>query len=219
MNPTTASRIPTTSSDVWEVMRTARAVRRYRDEPVDRFVVERCLEAATWAPSGGNQQPWRFVILEAPDVRAVIAEGAKRSWEAMTTFYGLERPADDRNSPRDRVIRVMHDHMAGARDVPVCVLFCVQLQRGALPLEQGASIFPAMQNFLLAARAQGLGAAVTLWHRPVDAELRVAVGIPDDWLIAATVTAGWPQGGHGPVRRRPLREVLSVDRWEWVRGG
>jgi nitroreductase len=200
-------------------MRTARAVRRYRSAAVERAVVDRCLEAATWGPSGGNQQPWRFVLIEDPALREVVAEGAKISWEAMRGFYGLERPGEDRDSPRDRVIRVMHDHMAGARDVPVCVLFCVQPQRGALPLEQGASIFPAMQNFLLAARAQGLGAAVTLWHRPVEAQLRAAIGIPDDWLMAATVTAGWPVGGHGAVRRRPLDEVMSVDRWEIAADG
>lgn len=199
--------------DVWEVMRTARAIRRYRPEPVDRAVVDRCLEAATWAPSGGNQQPWRFVLLESPAIREIVAEGARLTWETMRSFYGLEVPPDDDRSERSRVVRTMYEHMAGARDVPVCVLCCVQPQRGATELEQGGSIFPAIQNFLLAARAQGLGAAITLWHRMVEDELRAAVGVPDDWKMAATLTAGWPAGRHGAVRRNPFHEVVSVDRW------
>lgn len=203
----------TTTSDLWEAMRTARAIRRYRPERVDRAVIDRCLEAATWAPSGGNQQPWRFVLLEGDDVRSIIGEGARRTWETMTTFYGLERPDPEDSAPRSRVVRAMHDHMANARDVPVCILFCVQPQRGTTELEQGGSIFPAIQNFLLAARGLGLGAAITLWHRVVEDDVREAVGIPDDWKIAATVTAGWPLGAHGPVSREPASAVVSVDRW------
>jgi len=103
-------------------------------------------------------------------------------------------------------------HVGGA--APVCVLFCVQPQRGASDLQNGGSIFPAVQNFLLAARAQGLGAAITLWHDACDAELRTLIEIPDDWRIATLVTAGWPKGDHHPVRRKPLAEVAVVDHWD-----
>jgi nitroreductase len=202
-----------TSDDLWEVMSTARAVRRYRDEPVDRAVIDRCLEAATWAPSGGNQQPWRFVELRAPELRAIIGEAARADWQIMTEFYGFAEPDPDDPDPRARTLRVMRDYMLGAATVPVCFLFCVRPQRGASPLEQGGSIFPAVQNFLLAARAQGLGASVALWHRSKEDELRPLVGIPDDWLVACTVTAGWPVGRHGPLRRKPVAEVACVDRW------
>jgi nitroreductase len=70
-----------------------------------------------------------------------------------------------------------------------------------------------VQNFLLAARAQGLGAAVTLWHDSCAAELRAAVGIPDEWQIASLITAGWPKGGHHPVNRKPIKDVVAVDDW------
>ena len=205
--------LSTSTDDLWEAMRTARSIRRYRDEPVDRAVIDRCLEAATWAPSGGNGQPWRFVLLEGEEQRSIIGEGARRSWETMTTFYGLEVPAPDDHRPRSRTVRTMYEHMTGAETVPVCILFCVQPQRGTTELEQGGSIFPAVQNFLLAARSQGLGAAICLWHRTVDPEIRASVGIPDDWKIAATLSAGWPKGHHGPLTRRPVGEVASVDRW------
>jgi nitroreductase len=200
-------------ADIWTAMSTARAIRRYAEAPVDDDVVMRCLEAATWAPSGGNQQPWRFVILESPELRSIIAEGGRQSWETMKGFYGIDVPDPDDTSPRSRTLRTMHHYMTNGTTVPVCILFCVEPQRGASDLEQGASIYPAMQNFLLAARAQGLGAATALWHRVVEPELRAALRMPEHWLIAATVTAGWPAGHHGPLDRRPVQEVVSVDTW------
>ena len=201
------------TSDLWEVMRTARAIRRYRDEPVDDAVVRRCLEAATWAPSGGNQQPWRFVELRSPELRKLIGAGAQESWDIMTGFYGIDVPPDDDRTPKARTLRTMHHHMTNGADVPVCLLFCVQPQRGASDIESSGSIWPAAQNFLLAARAQGLGAAIVLWHRQVEDELRARLGMPDDWKIACTITAGWPVGHHGPLTRRPVDAVTSVDTW------
>ena len=199
--------------DVYEALYTTRAMRRVKNDPIPLEVQRKILDAAVRAPSGGNQQPWRFVLLESPEVRSIIAEGARRTWEAMTELYGAERPPDDAVDPRSRVFRAMYEHMAGAATVPVCIVCCVQPQRGATDLEQGGSIFPAIQNFLLAARAYGLGAAITLWHRQVDDELRSVTGIPNDWMVAATITAGWPRGGHGPVRRKPAADVICVDRW------
>jgi nitroreductase len=201
------------SADLWTVISTASAVRRYRQDPVDDVVLERCLLAATSAPSGGNQQPWRFVVLRSPEARAVISEGARRTWKRMAEFYGLPLTPDEANDSKSRVLHAMWEHMHVGGDAPVCVLFCVHPQAGASDLQQGGSIFPAMQNFLLAARAQGLGAAVTLWHGSCEKQLRAVVGIPDDWWIAALITAGWPQGRHHPVRRKPIEDVVAVDHW------
>lgn len=203
-----------TSTDLWDVMRTASAVRRYRAEPVADEVLERCLLAATWAPSGGNQQPWRFVVVRSPAARAVITDGAARTWEAMAEFYNLSVPGTETDDAKSRTLRSMAEHMRVGGAAPVIVLFCVQPQRGASDLQQGGSIFPAMQNFLLAARAQGLGAAITLWHMSCDDALRALIGIPDDWVISALVTAGWPEGRHRMVRRKPLAEVAVVDHWD-----
>lgn len=200
--------------DVFETMRTSSAVRRYRDEPVPDEVLQRCLLAATWAPSGGNQQPWRLVVLRSAEIRDVVTAAAQKTWKVMADFYDFQPPADDARDPKSRVLSAMSEHMQVGGAAPVCVLFCVQPQRGASDLQNGGSIFPAVQNFLLAARAEGLGAAITLWHDACDAELRSLIGIPDQWLIATLVTAGWPRGGHHPVRRKPLREVAVVDRWD-----
>jgi nitroreductase len=203
-----------TSADLWEVMRTASSVRRYRDEPVSDEVIEICLRAASWAPSGGNQQPWKFVVLKAQSLRDVITAAAHKTWDVMTEFYSISLPDNDADEPKSRVLRTMAEHMRVGGAAPVLVLFCVQPQRGTTELQQGGSIFPAVQNFLLAARAQGLGAAITLWHGSCEDQLRSMVGIPEDWKIATLLTVGWPKGGHHPVRRKPLTEVAATDHWD-----
>lgn len=195
-------------------MRTATAVRRYRDEPVPDHVIEQCLQAAAWAPSGGNGQPWRFVVLNSPEVRSLITAAAHRTWEVMKDFYRIPEIADGADDPKSRTLRTMAEHMRVGGGAPALVLFCVQPQRGTTELQQGGSIFPAVQNFLLAARALGLGAAITLWQDACDSELRAQVGIPEDWKIATLLTVGWPRGGHREVRRKPLSQAAAIDRWD-----
>nr|CRL70119.1 nitroreductase [Mycolicibacterium malmesburyense] len=208
------SRTPGVPDDIWTVMQTASAVRRYRDEPVADVTLEKCLRAASWAPSGGNQQPWRFVVLRSDRARALITAAAHRTWEELQQFYGVSPPDDGAGDPKSRVLRSMAEHMRIGGAAPGLVLFCVRPQPGASDLQQGGSIFPAVQNFLLAARAQGLGAAITLWHSSCEAQLRSLVGIPDDWMLAALVTVGWPAGRHHTVSRKPLPEVAVVDSWD-----
>ena len=128
--------------------------------------------------------------------------------------YGMSRPADDDHSRAARSNRAtyeLHDRAGDARR-------CCSASSGfdsASELLLGGSIFPAMQNFLLAARAVGLGACPTSWASYGGEQLlRDAVGVPDDWMLAGHVVVGWPRGRHGPLRRRPLAKVLAVDRWD-----
>lgn len=200
--------------DLRALMSTARTIRRFTPEPVADDVLHRCLEAATWAPSGGNQQPWRFVVLRSAEARAAVAQGAAAALEVIQRVYKMERPdpADDSRAARSaRAVFELHDR---APDVPVAVLFAIRPLPATPQLLMGASIFPAMQNFLLAARAEGLGTAVTGWAATGEEALRSAVGIPDDWELAALVVAGWPRGKHGAVRRKPVEQVTAVDRWD-----
>jgi nitroreductase len=206
--------MPGPTADVWDVMSTARSIRRFTDEPVDDAVLGRCLEAATWAPNGANVQAWRFVVLRSPEVRAVVAEAARLALEVIEPVYGMTRPAPDdtgRRARNDRATYELHDRAGELTSV----LFTTYRYDAASELLLGGSIFPAMQNFLLAARAQGLGACPTSWASyGGEALLREAVGIPGDWMLAGHVVVGWPRGGHGPVRRRPVDEVVYVDRWD-----
>ena len=204
---------PPAPADLWEVMRSASAVRCYRDDPVSDEAIETCLHAASWAPSGGNQQPWKFIVLRSDGLRDVVTAAAHQTWDVMAEFYQFSMPDDTARDPKSRVLRAMAEHMRVGGAAPVLVLFCVQPQRGTTELQQGGSIFPAVQNFLLAARAQGLGAAITLWHGSCEDQLRSMVGIPDGWKIATLLTVGWPRGGHHEVRRKPLNEVAANDHW------
>ncbi len=203
---------PTT--DVWAVMSTARTMRRFTDEPVDDMTLTRCLQAATWAPSGANAQRWRFVVLRSPELRATVADAAARALEVIEPVYGMTRPADDDDSRRARTDRATYELHDRAGEF-TSVLFTQMRFPTASELLLGGSIFPAMQNFLLAARALGVGACLTSWASyGGERLLREAVGVPDDWMLAGHIVVGWPRGNHGPVRRRPLREVVFLDHWD-----
>jgi nitroreductase len=195
-------------------MSTARTIRRFTDEPVDDRTLARCLQAATWAPNGANAQGWRFIVLRSPELRAVVAVAAARALEVIEPVYGMSRPADDDDSRRARTNRATYELHDRAGEL-TSVLFTQQRFSTASDLLLGGSIFPAMQNFLLAARALGLGACLTSWASYGGEHLlREATGIPDDWMLAGHVVVGWPRGNHGPVRRRPLSEVVFLDRWD-----
>lgn len=202
------------SQDVWEVLSTARTIRRFTDEPVDDATLTRCLQAATWAPSGANAQAWRFVVLRSPEMRAIVAKAAAQALEVIEPVYGMTRPAADDTSRRARDNRATYELHDRAGEF-TSVLFTQKRFPTASELLLGGSIFPAMQNFLLAARAQGLGACLTSWASYGGEELlREAVGVPEDWLMAGHIVIGWPKGKHGPVRRRPVSDAIYLDHWD-----
>jgi nitroreductase len=201
-------------TDIWDVMSTARTIRRFTDEPVDDATLSRCLRAATWAPSGANAQAWKFVVLRSPEQRTVVAKAAAHALAVIEPVYGMSRPSDDDNSRRARNNRATYELHDRAMEY-TSVLFAQQRFETASELLLGGSIFPAMQNFLLAARAQGLGACLTSWASyEGEALLREALGVPSDWVLAGHVVVGWPRGKHGPVRRRPLSDFVALDHWD-----
>ena len=202
------------SDDIWEVLSTARTIRRFTDEPVDDATLTRCLQAALWGPSGANAQGWRFVVLASPAQRAVVGRAAAQALTVIEPVYGMTRPApgdDSRRARTNRATYELHDRAAEFTSV----LFTQQRYPTASELLLGGSIYPAMQNFLLAARAQGLGACMTSWcSYGGEALLREAVRVPDDWMLAGHIVVGWPKGRHGPLRRRPLAEIVNLDHWD-----
>jgi nitroreductase len=194
-----------------------RAIRRYRDEPVPPAALRAMLFAATRAPTDSNRQAYRFVVLtdgaRAAEAKRLIAEGARQIWALKRQAEGYESgSALVADSPKERMARTMEAYIDHLHRVPVLVLPCLVRRREPSSID-GASIYPACQNLLLAARALGYGGVMTTWHVFIEAQLRELLAIPDDVFIAATITLGRPQGHHGPVRRRPLDELVFEDAW------
>jgi nitroreductase len=155
---------------------TTRAIRRYTDEPIPDTDLRDMLFAATRAPSGSNRQPFRFIVLAegvaATEAKQLIGRGARQFWEAKRAADGYDRGSgSDQNSPKSRLARTMQHYVDTYETVPVLVLACFIPYRAAAPTD-GASVYPACQNLLLAARALGYGGVMTGWHQAVDAELR-----------------------------------------------
>ncbi len=204
--------------DLLEGLATTRAIRRYRDEPVPDEVLRDILFAATRAPSGSNRQPFRFVVLRdgpaAAQAKRLLAGAARTLWEDKRRRDGYDTGSGvERDSPKARMVATMQHYVDHLHAVPVLILPCLVRYREPTPTE-GASIYPACQNLLLAARALGYGGVLTGWHRPVEDELKQLLAIPQDVFIAGALTLGRPAGSHGPVRRRPLGELVYEGGWE-----
>ena len=209
---------------LYEGLLTTRAIRLYRDEPIPETDLRDMLFAATRAPSGSNRQPFRFIVLAtgpvAHEAKRLIATGARRFWGDKRAADGYDRGSGSRHdSPKARLARTMQHYVDNYESVPVVVLACFNRYRDPSPTD-GASVYPACQNLLLAARSLGYGGVMTGWHHAVEAELRKLLAIPDGASIFATITLGRPVGGHGPVRRRPLSELVYGETWgsapEWA---
>lgn len=201
-----------------EGLATTRAIRRYRDEPIPEAHLRDMLFAATRAPSGSNRQPFRFIVLtdsaNADKAKSLIAGSAQEIWAQKEQNDGYSKGSGaDPNSPKSRMANTMRSYVNNFATVPALILPCLVRYRRADPME-GASVYPAVQNLLLAARALGYGGVITGFHRPVETELKSLLGIPEDIFVTCTVTLGKPQGNHGPVRRRPLREMVFADAWD-----
>ncbi len=200
-----------------EGLATTRAIRRYRDEPVPDGVLRDVLFAATRAPSGSNRQPFRFLVLtdspRAAEAKALIGRAARQVWANKRRADRYDAGSgQDESSPKARMDRTMQAYVEHFEQVPALILPCLVRYRAPTPFE-GASVYPACQNVLLAARALGWGGVLTGFQGLVDAELRELLEIPDGVFLAATITLGRPVGRHGPVRRRPMRELVYADRW------
>ena len=150
----------------------------------------------------------------AREAKRLIGEGARQFWAAKREADGYDTGSGAQaDSPKARMARTMQRYVDTFESVPVLVLACFARYRHTPHYTDGASVYPACQNLLLAARALGFGGVMTGWQFAADAELRSLLHIPDEVEIMATITLGRPEGRHGPVRRRPLPELVFGDRW------
>ena len=203
--------------DLLEGLATTRAIRRYSDAPVTDEELATILWSATRAPSGSNRQPFRFIVLRdgqrALAARGVLGAAAARMWKGKQATDGYASGSGaEPGSPKARMARTMQEYADRFADAPVIVLACLVRYRDANPFE-GSSVYPACQNLLLAARALGLGGVLTQIQLLAESELREVLGVPEGVALHATITLGHPVGHHGPVRRRPLGELIYEDGW------
>ena len=204
--------LPEDDVGLLEGLMTTRAIRRYRDEPIPEDALRAMLFAATRAPSGSNRQPFRFLVLtdgpKARKAKSLIGEAARAAWGAKRRADGYDKGSGARpDSPKARMADTMEHYVDHFETVPALVLPCMVRYREP-HLFEGASIYPAVQNLMLAARALGYGGVITGFHGAVNDELVELLEVPEGAYIAATVTLGKPRGRHGPVRRRPLEELV-----------
>jgi nitroreductase len=206
----------TAPSDVFDVMSTCRAVRRLRPDPVPDAVVRRLVEAASYAPSGRNLQRARWIVVRDPEQRRPIGELNRRASLDHATAErdaGRELPHHDRESRRrmwDAVVwQAEHMHEAPVIVVACCIMDAPEQDPG----RYASSVWPGVQNLLLAARAMGLGAAPTTYALVSRGELEAVLELPAHVRAQAIIPIGYPLGGFGPVRRPPVDEIMMRDRW------
>jgi nitroreductase len=209
--------MPTDVPDLLTGLATTRAIRRIAPDPIPDDDLSTMLWHATRAPSGTNRQPARFIVLSdgetATRAKALLARGFREGWSAKQSDAGYgSGSALDPTTRKGRSRLALEHLIEHFEEVPVVVIACVIPWRKHNPHE-GASVYPACQNLLLAARALGYGGVMTGWHATVEDELRELLGIPDEVNLAATIPMGRPLGRHGPVRRLPVGDVVFDGRW------
>lgn len=199
-----------------EAMRTQRAIRRLKPDPVDDALVLHLLELAMRAPTGSNAQNWEFIVVKDRDVVAKLGRLTRTAMKFVGPAYNraLRRRPDDKMQRILKAVRWQAEHFD---DIPVVVVACL---RGVIapwpPIGASSaygSIYPAIQNLLLAARAAGLGAALItmpLWSTLLA---RRVLGLPLNVTPCAVIPLGWPMGKYGPTTRRPVGELVSLDRY------
>lgn len=207
-----------------EAMSTLRAVRRLRTDPVDDAVLQRVLEAATWAPSGGNRQPFRIIVVREEATRTRIQQLYAPLWERFAEQYSdLIDALPPATQAKEKRSLAAADHLARhLHEAPVILVVCFNPKQLAITdagqdrpsIVGGASVYTAVENLLLACREEGLGCTLTTLLCMEENAVKELLGIPADWGTAAHIPLGWPRGrGHGPITRRGVEELAFDERW------
>jgi nitroreductase len=201
------------ATDLFEIIRTTRSMRRLKPDPVPNELIRKILEAGVCAPSGGNMQRWRFVVIRDPKIKKTVGAFYKRAWdEQVAPRYRSGEPAPGTSRERFERMLAAGEHLANhIHEAPVWIVPC--LEGGTPTRTSGSSIYPAVQNMLLAARALGLGATLTTLYLNFEKEVEAALGLPTGVHSYALLPIGYPIGRFGPVRRVPLADIVFENRW------
>ena len=202
------------TTDIFEVMSTMRAMRRLKPDPVPDELINKILQAAQWAPSGGNTQRWRFLVIKDPTIKQQVQVYYKRAFDEVVGPRYATSPAPPGSDParykrQSAAVEYLTDHY---HEAPVWIVAC--LEDGENPgRTAGSSIYPAVQNMLLATRALGLGTTLTTRHTGYGKEVDAIFGLPSGVHSYAILPIGWPMGRFGRLGRGPLTDVVYQDLW------
>ena len=206
------------ANDIWEVMFTQRAIRYWVEEPVSRELIERVIEAASKAPSGSNHQPWMFVVADRDPVKTSIAEALRDYYEEGPLKTLVESSQKTEDSSQRLMMSGAENFFTNLRTAPAIIVPC--LYKLSSPTSEmntlvaGSSIYLAVQNMLLAARALGLETLRTTSHSLIEEVIRDVCKIPDDAQPAALIPIGFPAVKFGPTKRKPVRDIIAWNQWK-----
>jgi len=198
---------------LFEAIRTTRSMRRLKPDPVPDELVRELLEAAVCAPSGGDSQHWRFIVVKDPEIKRQLQIRYQRAFEALKERFHAAPPPPGKTEEQKQRMLAARDHLTEHfHEAPILIVCCLLGDSGS-GVGAGASIYPAVQNILLAARALGLGATLTTRHLLYEKECDEILGLPKDAHTFAIIPIGYPLGKFGRVSRAPVEQVTFSDRW------
>ena len=198
---------------LFDAMRTTRAMRRLKTDPVPDELIREIIEAGTWAPSGGDAQHWRFIVVKDPQIKKQLQLRYQRAFEDLKQRFHAAPPPPGKTEAQKQRMLAARDHLTEHfHEAPVLIVCCLVGDSGS-GVGAGASIYPAVQNMLLAARALGLGATLTTRHLLYEKEVDEILGLPREAHTFAIIPVGYPLGNFGPVSRAPVEQITFLDRW------
>ncbi len=207
-------------AELFDIMYSMRAMRRLKPDPIPEATLKKIIDAGIHAPSGGNLQDWAFILVRDAEGKRFIRDHYHNMWQKFATMRPMPT---DLPPARMRMYQAASQLAEHLHEVPVILLACARkdyppfakfgYERASVATVHG-SIYPAVQNIMLACRALGIGTVITTIHCCFEEELKQKLGIPAEMEVSALLPLGYPQGNFGPTKRQPVETVIHWDRWE-----
>ena len=205
------------TNNIWEVIYTQRAIRYWQSKKVPRELLEQVIDAGSKAPSGSNLQPWIFLVIDEDDKRRAISVALREVFEASPAKQLVEAGENSEDRTQRLMLRGAREFFSKLEKAPALIIPC--LYKLASPTQDpasllaGSSIYTAVQNIMLSARALGLGTVMTTAQGMIEPTLRAVLKIPDDAYPVAFIPIGFPEANFGPTTRKGLDEILCWNEW------
>lgn len=202
---------------LFEAIYHMRAMRRLKPDPVSDDLIRRIIDAGLRAPTGGDVQNWRFIVVKDPAIKKKLQAVYKRALDVVISRYRSNPPPPGKTEAQKqrmlKAVEYLTDHSHEAPVLIVCCLVNDTARTMGLAKMSGASIYPSVQNMLLAARALGLGSVLTTRHLLYEQDVKEALGLPENAETFAILPIGWPIGKFGAVSREPIEKVSFLNKW------